>query len=412
MRVKKQMYAMMITCMVTASVLAGCGAEGGNGQKNQTETSAQASAEMNGQDGIPVDEEAIRDGSANGMDVETFSEKDVEEEQEEGDLIRFRPADCGVPAQETYEYPFIGLRIKLTKELLAQMESRDVYVSQKDAYEDAETIRYGMMKFFALNEEQKNREGTSMDDTAWEAELEKIGVIGAYQKDQESQLDEWTGCDTHEKIGESEDGAYVYYLSTNSKGNEEKTDELKKSDISVIEMRPLDPNYTYDAFSVGKDENVSSVGTFATEDIFGNSYTQEMFKEYDLTLVNAFATWCSPCVEEMPELEKLQKALQEKGIKFQVAAVVMDTKTETGTDPGAVENAKLLAQRSGATFPFLMPDSGNMNQRLKGLESFPESFFVDRDGNIVGKTYYGANTFEDWMKIVEEELAAWEGEKG
>ena len=75
-----------------------------------------------------------------------------------------------------------------------------------------------------------------------------------------------------------------------------------------------------------------------------------------------------------------------------------------------MEQAKILYERSKAQFPFLIPDDGNMNDRLTGIESFPESFFVDKDGNVVSEPYIGANTQEDWAKIVEKELADLQGE--
>lgn len=43
--------------------------------------------------------------------------------------------------------------------------------------------------------------------------------------------------------------------------------------------------------------------------------------------------------------------------------------------------------------------------RLTGIEGFPETFFVDKNGNIVGETYSGSRSLEDWLTIVEQELA-------
>lgn len=46
----------------------------------------------------------------------------------------------------------------------------------------------------------------------------------------------------------------------------------------------------------------NNVGEFSMQDIEGQAYTQEMFADYDLTMVNVFTTWCSPCVNEIPKL--------------------------------------------------------------------------------------------------------------
>ena len=53
---------------------------------------------------------------------------------------------------------------------------------------------------------------------------------------------------------------------------------------------------------------------------------------------------------------------------------------------------------------FLIPDSGMMNGRLNGISAFPETFFVDKNGNIVGETYSGSHSLDEWKEIVEKEL--------
>ena len=60
----------------------------------------------------------------------------------------------------------------------------------------------------------------------------------------------------------------------------------------------------------GAKEDSVNLGEFSLEDINGEVYTQEMFAEYDLTMVNVFATWCSPCVKEIPDLEKLHQEME------------------------------------------------------------------------------------------------------
>ena len=146
-----------------------------------------------------------------------------------------------------------------------------------------------------------------------------------------------------------------------------------------------------------------SLGEFTTQDINGKTYTQDIFKDYDLTLVNVFTTWCSPCVSEIPDLEKLHQAMADKGAN--VVGIVLDTLDENGDiDPSVVEKAQLLAEKTGATYPFLLPDETGLNGRLTGIDSFPETFFVDRNGNIVGETYSGSGSLEDWTEVVNQEL--------
>jgi len=51
-----------------------------------------------------------------------------------------------------------------------------------------------------------------------------------------------------------------------------------------------------------------------------------------------------------------------------------------------------------------------MNGRLSDMQSYPETFFVDKNGNIVGKTYGGSAGLEEWTEVAEKELAALKGE--
>lgn len=153
----------------------------------------------------------------------------------------------------------------------------------------------------------------------------------------------------------------------------------------------------------GAEEETGNVGEFSTQDTAGETYTQEIFADYDLTLVNAFTTWCTPCVNEIPDLEELHKDMKEKGVN--VVGVVLDAAGSSGSpDEEVVEKAKLLAEKTGATYPFLIPDAGNFNGRLSGIMAVPETFFVDKDGNIVGETYTGSHSLEEWKEIVETEL--------
>lgn len=152
------------------------------------------------------------------------------------------------------------------------------------------------------------------------------------------------------------------------------------------------------------DFTATDLGKFTTQDINGNIYTQEMFNDYDLTMINVFTTWCSPCVAEIPDLEKLYQKMADRGVN--VAGVILDVLDTNGEIiQENLETAQLLAEKTGATYPFLLPDPTYFNGRLTGIEGFPETFFVDKNGNIVGKTYSGSNDLEGWLEIVEQELS-------
>jgi two-component system, OmpR family, response regulator len=172
---------------------------------------------------------------------------------------------------------------------------------------------------------------------------------------------------------------------------------LTRKESSLLEYFLLHQN------RIISPEDVKSVGKFETTGIDGKTYTEKVFSDYDLTLVNVFTTWCSPCVKEIPELQELYKEMKDKGVG--VAGVVLDTTDEKGNqDEEAVKKAGILQEKTKAEYPFLTPDTTMMNGRLQGISAFPETFFVDKDGNIVGDTYTGSHTLDEWKEIVEKEL--------
>ena len=150
------------------------------------------------------------------------------------------------------------------------------------------------------------------------------------------------------------------------------------------------------------EEEKENIGTFTTQDIYGNEVTEAIFSEYDLTLVNMFATWCGPCVNEMPDLAQLQKDMGDK--KVNIIAVVLDAGAGDQIDENVVATAQELAEIANAEMTFMIPDAGFMNGRMENVSAVPESFFVDSQGNIVSEPYVGARNYDKWAKIIEFEL--------
>lgn len=145
-------------------------------------------------------------------------------------------------------------------------------------------------------------------------------------------------------------------------------------------------------------ESAGNLGEFSIKDVNDETYTQEMFADYDLTMVNVFTTWCTPCINEIPDLGKLYEEMKDQGVN--IVGIALDT---VGSSEN-VEKAKILAEKTGVSYPFLIPDEGYLGGRLAGINAVPETFFVDREGNIVGDTYSGSRSYEDWKLIIENVL--------
>ena len=352
---------------------------------------------------VPADQAGmVVDGDAAAADGDAIS----------SDFIQgtFKPSETTVQAQDSYEYPFLGLNMKLPEELLKQIKEQTIAMISNEVWNDnADAIKYAYISWSEMTEEQKEAEvdkmGTAYDD--WYNSLAKVGAIGIYDEDSEKELDKITGCTEHKEIGSSSDGKYKYYLSTNKDADESLKKEVEKIDVTLTEMTPFQqlsafdqPQDTSDSTDAAEGTNV---GKFETTGVDGKTYTQDIFSKYDLTMVNVFTTWCSPCINEIPDLEKLYQEMKDKGVG--VVGVTRDTIGSGGKqDEEAVKKAQVIQEKTKASYPFLIPDSGMMNGRLNGISAFPETFFVDKNGNIVGETYSGSHSLDEWKEIVEKEL--------
>ena len=105
-------------------------------------------------------------------------------------------------------------------------------------------------------------------------------------------------------------------------------------------------------------------------------------------MVNFWFTTCSPCVGEIPELEALNKKLSEKGGEV----VGINSFTLDG-DKTAISEAKDVLTKKGATYKNIWFDSkSEAGKFTSGLYSYPITYVVDKNGNIVGDPITGAIT--------------------
>ena len=93
-----------------------------------------------------------------------------------------------------------------------------------------------------------------------------------------------------------------------------------------------------------------------------------------VVLLNIWATWCPPCVEEMPSMEKLHQEL--KNEDFAILAVSIDAS-------GAIKVLPFMKKHK-LTFPVLSDDRGDIKS-LYWTTGIPESFILDKNGVIVEK---------------------------
>lgn len=145
---------------------------------------------------------------------------------------------------------------------------------------------------------------------------------------------------------------------------------------------------------------------FDGKDLAGNEVkSSTLFGENTVTVVNFWFTTCSPCVGELAELEALNKQLAEKG-----GAVVGINSFTLDGDKTAIAEAKDILTKKGVSYKNIWFDSkSEAGKFTSGLYSYPTTYVVDKNGNIVGEPIVGAITgqkqAQTLQKLIDQAIA-------
>ena len=151
------------------------------------------------------------------------------------------------------------------------------------------------------------------------------------------------------------------------------------------------------------DASAGAYGSFETTDLAGNVVSADVFADHKLTMINVWATYCSPCLQEMPELGELSKEYKDKGV--QIIGIPIDTLEQDGTwSQSQVANAASLASQTGADYLHILPSQDLIQAGLSDIYAVPTTFFVDGSGNVTGDTYMGSKSKKEWEKIIDQTL--------
>ena len=113
-----------------------------------------------------------------------------------------------------------------------------------------------------------------------------------------------------------------------------------------------------------------------------------------VVLLNIWATWCPPCREEMPSMERLYGRLE--GTDFEIVAVSVDAESpgSMGWGGNIGGDVPAFVDEFGLTFPILHDPSGEVAERYQAT-GLPESFLIGRDGLIYRKVPGGTDWDDD-----------------
>ena len=154
--------------------------------------------------------------------------------------------------------------------------------------------------------------------------------------------------------------------------------------------------------SAGTETDTEKFPAFETTDTKGNKVTEKIFADKDITMVNVWGTFCGPCINEMPELQKIYESLPKNANLIGIVADVPE-----GMKDG-VDNANYIEKQTGVKYTNLTL-SDSLNGFAKRFYAVPSTIFVDKDGNIIGDLVMGAN-IDAYIENLQKVLTDWKYE--
>lgn len=146
----------------------------------------------------------------------------------------------------------------------------------------------------------------------------------------------------------------------------------------------------------GCASNAEGQMKFEAQDMEGNTVTAEVFSQSRLTMVNVWATYCNPCLSEMPALGQL--AGEYDPAEFQMIGVVSDVRE--GGSQDMMNLAAELIQQTSANYTHLVTSQSLYSALLSDVSAVPTTFFVNENGEVLDRVV-GAMDKSAWKEKID-----------
>lgn len=203
---------------------------------------------------------------------------------------------------------------------------------------------------------------------------------------------EITGTSKSEEIGRKGGMVFLYVPTEfNDKG---MSNEVKEKYQSIVKMIPtIRKSIT---LTTRGASNTGAFPGFSTTDLDGNPVDNTTFSDYKITMVNIWGTFCGPCIEEMPDLEKMSKNMPEGTRLIGLVCDALDDEHKS--------LAKEILTQTGASFLNWIPDTALKEYMDSHVTGVPTTLFIDKNGEIVGDAIIGAVGIDDYMSALTSRL--------
>lgn len=172
------------------------------------------------------------------------------------------------------------------------------------------------------------------------------------------------------------------FLSGCTKADNKKDEEIRSEQKTESTPSP-------------ENEEISMETVFEGQDMEGNAVSADIFSESKLTMVNVWATYCNPCLREMPGLGELAEEYDSE--QFQIIGIISDV--QEGADQETMDLAATLIDETGADYRHLLLNKSLYYALLTDVTAVPTTFFVDENGKILD-TVVGSMDKSAWEEKI------------
>ncbi len=159
-------------------------------------------------------------------------------------------------------------------------------------------------------------------------------------------------------------------------------------------------SWTYGTTNNSWENKAGNFASFRATDVNGMPVDETVFANSKLTMVNIWATFCGPCLNEMPEIGELASEYAIEDV--QVLGIVIDVLDSDGTiNQDQVAYARELIEETKADYRHLLPLADLIAAGLNQVNSVPTTLFIDSSGTIVGQAYIGSRDKASWKQIID-----------
>ncbi|HCL01910.1 MAG TPA: hypothetical protein DHW61_05750 [Lachnoclostridium phytofermentans] len=198
-----------------------------------------------------------------------------------------------------------------------------------------------------------------------------------------------TKCATAEEIFRKDGTVYIYAQPT---VDTSALDSNMKADYDeIMQMLPaIKASIKPATFTVGE------LGAFSANDLGGKAVDNSIFAGHKLTMVNIWATFCKPCIKEMPDLQKMSEDMPEG---TQLISIVGDVK-----DKELLKLAQKIVNDTGVSFTSIVPDNSLKQYLDNNLVAYPTTLFIDSEGKIIGEPIVGERDMSVYKEVLNDRL--------